>query len=232
MKIAVFFHTRLSGGRNVDTGASIDRSFGTRLFVSQMNALRLSGLLEAADIFVVGVNGPEIDSEFVSSFVPEKGGVVWHGEKAESLIPTMRCIQEWLPGHEDYAVAFIHSKGATKPNDPFSNAWRDCMMKHVIWDWRKCVADLETHDAVGCHWLNNSPNDPNAARWGSNSYFGGAFWWARADYLITLPPLPDKIVDRHSWYLPELWLGNGKPRIKDYHHCFPNIQGCTLSAMR
>jgi hypothetical protein len=130
----------------------------------------------------------------------------------------MRELQKWLPGHEEWLVCFFHSKGATHPRDPMNGAWRDCMMRHCVLNWRECVGDLVSgYDAVGCHWLPNSPNDPNADRWGGNSFFGGVFWWSTAKYLLTLPPLPDKATDRHSWFLPELWLGNGNPKIKDYH---------------
>jgi hypothetical protein len=235
MRLAVFYHCRLSGGCNVDTGASIDPVFGMRLFQDQIKTVVDSGLYSASNEFVIGVNGNADCWTSINATVPSSDGqlVLYHGEKSQSLLPTMRFLQEWLPGHEDWAVCFFHSKGATHPNDPFNTAWRNCMMKHVITNWRACVADLEAGcDAAGCHWLHNSPNDPNADRWGGNSFFGGVFWWATARYLLTLPPLPEKITDRHSWFLPELWLGNGRPRIKDYHAQFPNLAGCQQSAMR
>lgn len=228
MNLAVFFHTRLSGGCNVDTRASIDPAFGRELYLEQIVSLIKSGLWDAAEKIIIGING---DTSGV--FFHGKPELLRHGNDAESLLPTMRALQQWLPGHEDYAVCFFHAKGVTHPHDPMNDAWRACMTKHVITDWRKCVADLEAgYDTVGCHWLHNIPNDPNASRWGSNSFFGGVFWWATAKYLITLPPFPtDKPRDRHEWYYPELWLGCGKPRIKDYHPGCPNLAGCQQSAL-
>jgi hypothetical protein len=217
IKTAVFFHTRLSGGYNVDSGAAVEPGWGRSLFLEQMAVLVKSGLAEAAQEFFIGFNGSRGDWAFVCDNTPAKAKILQHGENARSLLPTMRFLQDWLPGHEDWAVFFSHAKGACHPNDPLTTRWRNCMTRHCITNWRRCVADLEAgYDAVGCHWLHNRPNDPNADRWGANSYFGGVFWGSKARYLLTLPPLPDLATDRHSFYLPELWLGNGKPKVKDY----------------
>ena len=216
MKTAFFYHCRLSGGRNVDTGASIDRRIGDSVFDHQMQLAQDSGLDRESDIFSIHVNGE------YSNFKLKLGlntKISLNGVHAESLLPTISAMQKWLPGHEDWAVGFAHMKGVTHPNNLMVQKWANCLNHHTITMWRQNVADLESgqYDACGCHWTHNSPNDTNADRWGSNSYFGGCFWWATAKFLLTLPEIPDKPTDRHSWFLPELWLGNGHPRVKDYH---------------
>lgn len=233
MKLAIFYHCRISGGHNVDSGASIDPVWGRNLLSMQMAAICNSGLYENANKMVIGLNWDEFDTEMALTEIPEGATLIVHGAKAESLLPTMVFMQKWARQHPDFYILFFHSKGATHPNDPFTTAWRNCMTRHLITDWRKCVADLDAgYDAVGCHWLHNSPNDPNSNRWGSNSFFAGVFFWTTAKYLNTLPPLPEKVTDRHSWFLPELLLGCGKPKIKDYHPELPHVAGCTRSAMR
>jgi len=230
MRKVFYFHARLSGGKNVDSGASINSAYGRQQFREQMASFTQTGLLQSCEQFLIGLNGCDEDAEFVSRFVQPNVVVVHHGN-CESLLPTMYHLQKLLPKYESMAIGFAHTKGITKPGDAMTTAWRDCMEKHVVHDWRKCVLDLQNgYDAVGCHWLHNSPNDPNANRWGGNSFFGGVFWWSTHKYLATLPDLPPRATDRHSWYLPELWLGNGKPRIKDYHASFPNTVGCRHSA--
>lgn len=205
----------------MDSGASIDRDWGLHLLGRQLTILVESGLYSAANEVFIGLNGNNEDAAEISRLLPSPDGqeIIVHGPEAKSLLPTMQVLHEWLPRHEDWAVCFFHMKGATHPRDPFFNFWRECMEGHVIWNWRQCVEDLRVgYDAVGCHWTHNSPNDPNAARWGGNSYFAGVYWWATAKYLLTLPPLPEKIIDRHSWFqCGELWLGCGSPRIRDYH---------------
>jgi hypothetical protein len=221
MKTAFFYHVRLSGGHNVDSGASIDNRFGRAVFQNQFLLMESAGLLEA-DEFVACVNGPRPDFFEVARIFPHQPNlsVVHNGEDAESLLPTMQKLQEWLLFRKGWAVGLAHMKGVTHPGNPMIQKWADCLNYHTITNWRQNVADLESgqYDACGCHWTHNSPNDPNAARWGSNSYFAGGFWWATVDYLLTLPKIPvSKPRDRHDWFLPELLLGCGNPRVKDYH---------------
>lgn len=225
MNIVFFYHVRLSGGHNVDTGASIDPQRGFAVFVHQMRLMVDSGLVSGSDKFIICVNGSDDDFEGVTQFAYERRAeigkpfVIWNGPNAESLLPTLSKLQEWLPGHEGWAVGLAHMKGVTHPGNDMVKKWADCLNHHTITNWRQNVADLESgqYDACGCHWTHNSPHDQNAHDWGANSYFGGGFFWATADYLMTLPKIPDSPKCRHDWFKGELWLGNGKPRIRDYH---------------
>jgi hypothetical protein len=228
MRTAFFYHVRLSGGKNVDNGATVDPTAARSLFLHQATLMANSFLLKMVDVTAVFVNGHEQDYISVLDLVKKQlrqtnvsfASVFHNGQDAESLLPTMRKLQEWLPGHEGWAVGFAHMKGVTHFGNQMIQKWADCLNHHTITNWRQNVADLESgqYDACGCHWTHNSPNDPNADRWGANSYFAGGFWWATADYLLTLPKFPtDKPRDRHEWFYPELWLGNGCPRVRDYH---------------
>lgn len=216
MKIAFFYHCRMAGGRNVDTGASINPLFAQQVFNRQTKMIVESGLYAAIQELHVGMSGNPIGPNL--SFGKCHAWI--HGAESKSLLPTLCKLQAWLPGDERWLIGFAHMKGVTHPNNPMIQRWADCLNFHTITNWKRNVADLESgrYDACGCHWTRNSPDDPNADRWGSNPYFAGGFWWATADYLLTLPKFPtDKPRDRHDWYLPELWLGNGNPRVRDYH---------------
>jgi hypothetical protein len=197
--------------------------------MAQIKAVVDSGLNDAADVFLVGINGDGFDTAFAQGHLPKGRSLIQHGEKSESLLPTMRFLQSWLPGHEDYAVLFFHSKGVTHPGDPLNTAWRNCMTRHVITDWRRCVGDLERgFDAVGCHWIHGKRDDPRLRQ---PKFFGGVFWMAKARFLLKLPPVPEKITKREDWFEPEWWIGSGPaPKIHDYHPQFPNLPGCTASA--
>lgn len=216
--IAVFFHTRLSGGDFPDhPNSKVDPDWGRLLFEKQQHDFKESGLYVEAKELYVGLNGGGQDQAFIGRRALPKWKILFHGENSRSLIPTMRFLHEWCSNHEDWLVLFFHAKGATHSHDPMTTGWRNCMTRHCISNWRQCVSDLNTGlDAVGCHWCKNSPSDPNADRWGSNPIFGGVFWWSKGSYLKTLPQLPKDATDRHSFYLPELWIGNGNPKVKDY----------------
>lgn len=228
--IAVFYHCRLSGGRNVDNGASIESGWARELYRRQMLAVIDSGLSQAMSEMFIGVNVPDAaspDIAFCWNDAPSHATVIPF--VSESLLPTMRFMQKWLAGHEDWYVAFHHMKGATHPRDPFTTAWRDCMENHVIWNWRQCVDDLDAGaDAVGCHWIQGKRDDPNLRQ---PKFFGGIFWFAKASFLLKLPPLPEKVSKREDWYEGEWWVGSGpEPKIVDYHPSWPNLQGCRTSA--
>jgi hypothetical protein len=221
MNLIYYFHARISGGRNVDSGVSIDPAFGQNLFRRQMLMFHSNDLIQNCTRFVIGLNGDSKDKEFVERFIDSKWPIelVWHGPESESLLPTMGLLQRELKPGSNALIGFGHTKGVTQPGSSLYHNWRECMMDNTVTHWRRCVMDLMSgnYDAVGCHWTANSAQDQNAHDWGANSYFAGVFWWATSRYLLTLPNLPEKPHNRHQWFKPELWLGNGKPRVKDYH---------------
>lgn len=221
MKIAIWYHCRLSGGCS-QSGATVDPVFGRKLYLEQMQNLHDSGLRDAADKIFIGMNGVSTKGIYSHG----KTEILQHGAKAESLLPTMRALQQWLPGHEDYAVCFFHSKGATQPHNPLYHAWRMCMEKTVVRDWRKCVAHLEVgYDTVGCHWISREKYGAIVnPEHGGTPFWGGVYWWATAKFLLKLPPLIAEIEKKEDWFWPEHFIGSGpNPKVKDYHDAWPGM---------
>lgn len=188
----------------------------------QMQALRESGLGEAASYTLVGVNGGGESQPPCDSLIFWTNAPILHGLESRNENLTILELEKWLPGHSDWYVLYFHSKGATHPpGDSFSTTWRRCMMKHCITNWRQCVADLDAgYEAVGAHWM-EPPETPPGQR-----FFAGTFWWAKASYLLTLPSIMDRerikvsgIGSPESRYEAEVWIGNGPraPKVKDYH---------------
>jgi hypothetical protein len=231
-KLAVFFHARISGGSmpiNADgqRNVSVHPDVGRNQYVEQMKLMVDSGLYDAANEIHIGLNGEGDDEQFVQEHMPVGCILHVHGAQAVSLLPTMRLLQDWLPGHEDYLVGFAHMKGVTHPHDPFKLAWRACLERHVIKGWKDCVWLLENgHEAVGCHWVKGTDEGRPV------EFFGGVFWWSTARFLLTLPPLIEKCETRAQWYVPEFFIGSGPrtPTIFDFHPGWPNQIGCERSA--
>jgi hypothetical protein len=211
--IAIFYHAILDGGAvPINTDAALGIMF------EQMAALKASGLSEAATEIIVGLNGSDAAALMVRAMVPEKARVVRHPDGNHSEIPTLTLLRYWLPGHEDWTVFYHHIKGVTHPGVPLYERWRRRMEQACVWGWRECVADLKRGtEAVGCHWL--TPEQYPALV--KTPMFGGTFWWATAQYLMTLPPLPEP-----TWanrYEAESWIGRGprRPVVRDYHPGWP-----------
>lgn len=191
------------------------------IVLEQMWALTNSGLEAAAQEVYVGLNGDEGDAWTLCQLLCDKAQIHVHGKSARSELPTFSRMRSWLPEHREWAVFYHHSKGVTQPQDEFHHHHRRTMEAALVHQWRRCVADLERgFEAVGINLV-----DPKKRPVLPGRFFAGNFWWARADYLLQLPPLPDTLV---SWNDPnrclaEGWIGtcSREPRMMDYER--PNL---------
>jgi hypothetical protein len=209
-KIAIFYHCILKGG-----SVPINTASACKIMAEQMAALDKSGLLAEADEFHIGINGDESDMQVARLFVPcPNAKFILHGSGVTTELLTLGCLRRWLSGHPDWYVLYHHIKGVTNPGKPLFAQWRHCMERACVWDWKRCVTDLEQGaDTVGCHWLTPETHGKLV----KSPYFGGTFWWATAKYLLMLPPLPAA-----TWanrFEAESWIGYGpsRPKVVDYH---------------
>jgi hypothetical protein len=105
------------------------------------------------------------------------------------------------PGRAPHAlVYYFHSKGVTR--------WHDPLKLRRVEDWRAFMEAALFEQPQGCLWsllyngsstcgVNFSP-DPHA-------HFAGNFWWARCDYVRTLPPPVMR-----CWTCGEMWINGGQ----------------------
>lgn len=228
--IAIFYHCLFEMCETPTLQEPVDSYFNRQSEVrenainivrEQMALLKSTGLLDASSEFIVGINGGNTSREIASLIIPSKARVVMHGLKCRNECRTIRLLEDWLPGHEDWYVLYFHAKGCTHPaGDPMRLAWRRCMEKTVIKNWRQCVANLdEGYEAVGTHWMTPPKTPPG------QFIFAGSMWWAKASFLQILPSIMERdrikmsgIDSIESRYEAEVWIGNGQrpPKIKDY----------------
>lgn len=218
MKIAIFYHGLFAVGTPDNV-----LPFTCEVIKGQMKTAMDSGLVDAADFFLVGINGGQESEPLADLIIPRKAQRVFHGLDSRNENPTIVAMENWLPGHEGWYVLYFHAKGTiTQSGGPVNAAkWRGCMMRNLIANWRQCVKDLDAgNESVGCHWM-TYPATPKG-----QSIWAGTFFWAKSDFLLTLPSIMkrDRIKEsglKHydSRYEAEVWIGNGPrlPRVKDYH---------------
>jgi hypothetical protein len=105
--------------------------------------------------------------------------------------PTLRLLHLFSRFHPEARVLYLHTKGASHPREHESlRDWRRYLLYQVVDRFRRCLAALADHDAVGC----------DLRDWPSR-HFSGNFWWARATHLAALPPPQGP--DRHA---AERWV--------------------------
>jgi hypothetical protein len=216
MKLCVFFHGLLFLGNPPELLVN-----AVDIIRDQMRQLKESGLLDAANEFHVGLNGGIETGEIANLLFPPKARITLHSLQCRNELRTLRLLEQWLPGHEGWFVFWFHAKGSCHPpGDPLRTAWRECSMRHLVRDWRQCVADLHHgYDAVGTHWMYPPATPPG------QYIFAGNFWYARASFLKTLPSIMERarikesgIDALESRYEAEVFLCNGPrlPTVKDY----------------
>lgn len=108
-------------------------------------------------------------------------------------------------------IGYIHSKGITNLTK-YTNKWRKILEYAIIEKYKDNIFSLENgYDVSGIFWLKG------------NSHFSGNFWWAKSDYIKTLPR-PD--LEDWDTYSPKLefwktnlryeaWIGIKNPKVNE-----------------
>lgn len=189
-----------------------------------MFSLQSSGLWDSASEFHVGVNGtPKESGSYVKEHFPENAHITYHGLESRNENSTIVLIEERLKSLDGEAyVLYQHQKGSSWPigHDLTTNC-RRCFLFHLVQRWARCLRDLGGNaDCASCHYFVPPRTPPG------QYIFAGNFFWAKASFLRTLPPIRDRarikqdgIGALSSRYEAEVWIGNGPriPKAVDYH---------------
>lgn len=210
--ISIWLHVRLSGAR-------IDTTHAATILLEQIDTMGGSGLLRSAASFHIGVS--DMDMGLAQRIIPACTLEIFPYEKRGEL-PTLCALQKWVKDQPPTYVFYSHLKCASRADD-LCAAWRRCMTHHLVKRWSYCVALLQQVESVGCHWMTPEEHPGNV----KGVYWGGNFWWARSEFLKTLPPLPDHAANKDLYYMAESWIGMGprRPSVVDFHHEWPH-PGC------
>ena len=165
--------------------------------------LRKGGLLENLTSLHVGFVGEIDERQKVKDYLTEQG--IKYEIAAEAIFGweqvTQIALYKFAQDNEGY-VLYAHSKGSWSPT-AINHAWRKSMIYFNVVKWRNAIKHLETHDAVGCHFINPIANMPEHE---GTSFFAGTFWWSHLSYVRKLG-VP-AIENRHR---AEDWMGSRIP---------------------
>lgn len=222
--IAIFFHGVFFTSDGTRRRVEAPYAKSGQWMQKYMKDLEDSGLMDASTHFFAGINGGQESEVYAKCYLP-KATHLMHGTDCRSSNLTSEAMRVFAVAHPGWNIFHFHAKGIAHDIPQYDSyrafeaRWIRCMVTHNIYNWKTCVADLETHDSVGCHWMVNVGNPPVDHIW------GGTFWWATSDFLATLPPLAEcplvkqfgmKSYESRATSEQYIGLGPKLPKTKDY----------------
>lgn len=130
---------------------------------------------------------------------------------------TLLSIPEYVkPGDK---ILYIHSKGISKDKNDIVNIkvkqWRVYMEYFLFHKCKKCIELLKEYDTVGVNYFGSYETYPPY-------HYSGNFWWATADYFLTLD---EKNAGLHN--SAEFYLASNRPNacnmfrsVRDHYNQF------------
>lgn len=161
-------------------------------------AITGSGLYDEASLLVCSIVG---DGN-VDGLLGEKWSVVRSGELEQYEYPTIELLRRDAMVNQDDFYLYVHTKGVTDSPVAPRASWRRYMSHFTIDRWRESVANLADYDTVGTQIA-------GGRGWG---HYAGNFWWARGDFLASLPPCVKRRHGKCMRIWAEDWLTcSGRP---------------------
>lgn len=166
---------------------------GEKIASEQLERIKKSGVYDASDEIFVVVLGEKIP-DFISK--DKKLNVFYHKNVRLFEYPSL-CFMKHLSKEIDFDCWYIHTKGATSEikDGPGAANWRKYMEHFIIDKWEICLDFLNNYGAVGVEFN----------RYNYHDYFAGNFWWAKSEYIRTLPEI--KNFDLSDRFGAEMWIG-------------------------
>jgi hypothetical protein len=183
-----------------------------------IQALTLSGLLDNLTTFAIGFVGTPENCYAVQQFLKD----IPYKHIAQETIGWEQVTQipMWeFSKNNDGLMLYAHSKGSSNPSD-VNIRWRRSMIYWNVIRWRDAIEKLETHEAVGCHWIQpllEGMPEHTVGNW----MFAGTFFWVKCETMKEFPR--PALTHRHE---AEGFIGYGwhmRPfPVYDFTPYFPN----------
>jgi hypothetical protein len=186
-------------------------------------------LLEGQECHVkIGFSGSRNDSHFLYHTATSRGishEVLFTGVGLHTYeMPTLEALHEYCRNADaDEPVAYIHTKGASKPGDWHSMMWRWWMNTYIPANLSIGVNALRNDQTVD--WV-----APLAGEVGTTQHSCGNFWTSRAGHIARLPKISIIRADqnrnarygipqwhKHERFIAEWWIGTVRGKSLTLH---------------
>lgn len=183
------------------------------------------GLIDEIDEIRVGIVGPPVARKAVkahleNSLVASKvkvvveRGMAWEQATLTEL---------WKAAQDEEAIYFYaHTKGGYD-RALHKQIWCRSMLFFNVVAFQVALDALQTHAAVGCHWLTKEafPHIADQNNPEGHPYFAGNFWWSKTEHIRRLQE-----PKRDNRFQAEAWIGTAEPggwEVKDLNPGYPDI---------
>lgn len=179
-------------------------------FAATYNKIKNSGLLDLCNNIHVVMVG-EQHTYYASQLMNLEKVRPHFKENNTGEMDSIDLIHKFCQSNSEGKILYLHSKGATRQNNPNVKAWVDYMEYFLIEKYQNCLNELETHDVVGVDYLTTPMK-----------HFSGNFWWANSNYIkrrknFTESLNNSKEIKHPRWYC-EFWvLDNEEVNVKSLH---------------
>jgi|GEM_PF-177186 len=197
---------------------SYTRDHDSAILSEILDAVAVAGLLSHLDrLYIINVGDNTTLPERFTHDTLRVRLINYSSDASRGEAPTLDLIRTFSMFQHDAHVLYVHTKGASyEPPSAAVTDWRRMLLHFLVENHDQARAALQTHDVVGCNFLDHPAR-----------HFSGNFWWARAGYLKSLPPVP--IGDRHQaewWVLSTDGARNASlhdSRVNHYSEAYPRL---------
>ena len=180
-----------------------------------LSLLKYTRLLKRLKYLRIGVVG---EGEVVLPYDDPKIDITRFGPIGQYEYPTMAWMEEDARSGHDCDMLYFANVGVSHAIDreDYYPGWRHLCCHYCLVEWQRCLVELELgNDCVSIEWQ----TDPCR-------HFSGSFWWARSEYLRTLPDLKTEgkqlglDMVRSPRHGTEFWIGmNENVKHKSLFQC-------------
>ncbi len=180
------------------------------LFSKSYAKIKTSGLLDCCNNVHVVMVG-EQHAYYAKQLMTLEKIRPYFRENKSGEMDSIDLIHTFCQSAPETHALYIHSKGATRQNNPNVKAWVDYMEYFLIENYQDCIKELKEYDAVGVDF------HPTPMK-----HYAGNFWWANSYYIKQRSNFAESLYNSKEitdprWYC-EFWLlDNDNVKSKSLH---------------
>jgi hypothetical protein len=165
--------------------------------------IKNSGILNNAKLYLSIVGIGEI-------IIPIEHEVIYQNDNVRlGEFPILMKIRELsLETDEECNILYIHTKGASVPENECINDWRKYMLYFNVTKYKDCVSLLKNHDTCGVD-----------LRKGPVLHYSGNFWWSKFSHIRKLPLISEMEVVLSERHKGEFWICSVDGDFYSVHDC-------------